>query len=329
MMDELERRLRAARPAPGSRDLPLSDRAKREFAELVLSTPATPGARYRAGRLDARRRNRRIVGLTGAGATLVAAISLVFGFAQAPPATAMTPALLDVTEVDMSAHDLFTGLTELRRQDVPAPSDTIRAQTWVLNTTVNEDGDVTSSTVEPQWNQTTFQSDGTVRVQVTAADPFPGQDTAGLPAPGTVLAEETYQPGEYERPYPEPVPTNAGLIGDYLAQISGNDKLSVGEALVEISGIVSNVILDTDQETAILGYLSTLDGLTVAGEVTDRLGRPGVAVTAADRENGEVEDILILSTQTGKIVAAETVYVGSTRTDIRSPSVIDYAAWER
>ena len=39
-MGELERRIRAARSVSGSRDLPLTDRAKRELAELLLSEPA-------------------------------------------------------------------------------------------------------------------------------------------------------------------------------------------------------------------------------------------------------------------------------------------------
>ena len=41
-MDELERRIRAARPVSGNRTLPLTDRAKRELAELIRSEVKDP-----------------------------------------------------------------------------------------------------------------------------------------------------------------------------------------------------------------------------------------------------------------------------------------------
>ncbi|MFT4230594.1 MAG: hypothetical protein QM602_09910, partial [Microbacterium sp.] len=119
-------------------------------------------------------------------------------------------------------------------------------------------------------------------------------------------------------------------IDAYLAQYAGEESpLTAGAAIREISGLLSSIILTTEQETAIIAYLQTLDGLTVAGTVIDRLGREGIAFRTTDRRPGEYQDYLILSPDTGSIIAAETVYIGSERTDITSPSVIDYVAWER
>lgn len=48
-----------------------------------------------------------------------------------------------------------------------------------------------------------------------------------------------------------------------------------------------------------------------------------------DAEEVAFEDRLFISPSTGEILAAETLYIGSDRTDIESPSVIDYTLWER
>lgn len=59
-MDDIETRLRAARPTSGYRDLPLTDRAKRELAELMLaerpqSVAASTGQAHSRSRFATRR----------------------------------------------------------------------------------------------------------------------------------------------------------------------------------------------------------------------------------------------------------------------------------
>ncbi|MFC6354587.1 hypothetical protein [Luethyella okanaganae] len=330
MMDEVERRIRAARPLSGNRYQPLSDRAKRELADLLLSNPDRRSAIRRPRRPANRRRGGQLLRIVGsAAAALVVLGTVMISVLHQTPAVAMTPPLLETTSVDETVPALLEDL-EQKRRDVELPSgNTIRAQTWSLNTTVDAKGNITSSTVEPQWNETMFEKDGSVRSLVVAADPFPGEDTEGLTKTGTVLADESYARGEYASPFAEPVPTDPALIGSYLARAAGKDSLTAGETIIEISGLLSNVPLDKGQEIAILSYLRTVRGLTVAGAVTDRLGRVGVALKATDREPGELEDLLIISTETGAIIASETIYIGSDRTDIRSLSVIDYTVWER
>lgn len=214
------------------------------------------------------------------------------------------------------------------RRDGASSGNTIRAQSWALNTWINDDGAIESSTVEPSWSETTFEDDGTVHYRLIAAEPFTGQDSDDLTEPGTVLVNETFQPGEWGFTADNAPPTRADEIGSYLAELSGNPALTAGDAIREISGILSNYVLSSEQEAAIIGYLATLDTLTVAGETVDRLGRTGIVFSATDR-SADFEDLLIIDPQTGKILAAETIYVGSDRTDIASPSVIDYTAWER
>ncbi|MFT4230191.1 MAG: hypothetical protein QM602_07885 [Microbacterium sp.] len=332
-MDELERRIRAARPMSGHRDLPLTSRAKQELADLVLSRPNATLSRARAAsrQHDRRRMTRRLVAASTGIAMVAAATAVVLNIlVPSGSAQAVTPAPLVTTAIGESTTETLEGLEMVKQADDAAPQHTVRLQSWELHTEIGDEGSIVSSSVEPHWSETTFADDGSVRILLTAADPFPGQDAEGLPTPGTVLADETLEPGEYVSTYDEAVPTDPAEIDAYLAQYAGEESpLTAGAAIREISGLLSSIIVTTEQETAIIAYLQTLDGLTVAGTVIDRLGREGIAFSAADRRPGEYQDYLILSPDTGSIIAAETVYIGSERTDITSPSVIDYVAWER
>lgn len=332
-MDELERRIRAARPMSGNRDLPLTDRAKRELADLVLSRPNAASGRARTAAARRRHRERftrRLAGVSAGIAASAVVSTIVLNVIPGGAAQAATPALLVTTAISESVVEALEGLEIVKQNDDSDPGNSIRLRSWELSTEVDEEGNIVSSSVEPQWSETTFTADGGVRFVLTAAEPFPGQGADGLAEPGTVIADETLGPGEYVSTYGDPVPTDPREIDAYLAQYAGDESpLTAGAAIHEISGLLSSVILTSEQEAAVIAYLRRLDGLSIAGAVTDRLGREGIAFKATDRRPGEYEDYLIISPDTGSIIAAETVYVGSERTDIASPSVVDYAAWER
>ncbi|RLP79346.1 hypothetical protein D9V34_16275 [Mycetocola lacteus] len=351
MNDLLSDVLRAADPGTVHRDSPLSERALGELAAYeaaeAAATTATghhqhrvrPAARHplsaEAPRRGAprhpdsgRRRPRRRLSLAaGAVATFAAVAVFVIALINPGPAMATTPPLLELTPVSTSAPTLLTEMAQMQRTQ-PAAGSTIRAQMWALNTSIAEDGSIESSVTEPQQSETVFAADGSVRLRLTAASPFPGQEAAGLPRPGTVLADENFPSGQWEFPAESGPPASIGEVGAYLATLTEDPNLSAGQTLREIAGILSNYPLTRNQEAALLGYLATLDNIAVAGATTDRLGRSGIVFQARDR-SPEFEDRLIVSPKSGQILAAETLYVGSSRTDIASPSVVDYVAWER
>lgn len=336
MIDRFSELIRAAKPGRVRRDTPLSERGRRELAEYeALETGQR--ARHARRRVPGRRGNRwrrPVPVLAGSSLVLimVAVAVVLVSVLRAGPVVASTPPLLEATQISASSTEVLTQMAATRTQrpdDTGTGTGVIRAQTWALNTTIGDDGSISTSRVEPQWNETAFAPDGTVTVRLTAADPFPGQDATGLAEPGTLLAEETFPPGTYDTGLPGPPPTDPAHVEDYLLELTGEEQLTTGQTFVEVAGLLSSIRLTAAQETALITYLATRDGITVTGEVTDRLGRSGVALTAADRLPGEVEDVLIVSPQTGKIIAAETRYIGTDRTDIPSPAVIDYTAWER
>ncbi|MFD5225407.1 hypothetical protein ACFWHT_07270 [Microbacterium sp. NPDC058342] len=331
MNDLLSKLLRAADPGTVKRGDPLSERGLRELAEYEAKETAFERSRRRDVHTPAEWRTWRPAALATGGAFFVMLFVVVFALAsilRPAPAIAATPPLLEVTPVSAAASELLKEMETMRRTGQES-GNTIRAQTWALNTTFAEDGTTEFTVVEPQWSETTFQADGSVQYRLVAAEPFPGQDDDTLPAPGTVLVDETFPPGDWDAPVEDGPPTRADEVGAYLSAFAGDEALSAGQTLREISTIVSNYLLTPEQEAALIGYLSGVSNIQVSGSTTDRLGRTGIMFSATDRAPGEYEDRLIISPRTGQILAAETLYSGTTRTDLQAPAVVDYTAWER
>ncbi|MFT4011503.1 MAG: hypothetical protein QM655_15820, partial [Nocardioidaceae bacterium] len=170
----------------------------------------------------------------------------------------------------------------------------IRSQQWALNTSIADDGTIASSAAEPETRALTFQSNGAVELVVRAGAPFANEPTDGLSAPGSLLDREIYEPGQFDNPYPNPPPTDPSEIGAYLAQSIGITKPTAGDYLRGIDDLLNNRLLNAAEEAAVLQFLATLKGLKLAGAVTDRLDRNGIAYIATDRRPGEYEDMLIV-----------------------------------
>ncbi|MBP2435815.1 hypothetical protein [Microbacterium amylolyticum] len=331
MNDLLSSLLRAADPGTVKRGDPLSALGLRELAAYEAREAALARSSRSNSISSPRRQVWRPMPLAAGGAFLVLLFVVVFAATSVlrpAPAVAATPPLLELASVSQSAPELLKEMENMRRKGQP-PGMTIRAQSWALNTSIGEDGMIESSVVEPQWSETTFLPDGSVRYRLVTADPFPGQNDDTLPEPGTVLVDEVFLPGDWDTPVDEAPPTGVGDVAAYLATLTGADTLTGGQAIREISTIVSNTLLTPEQEAALIGYLNTLGGIQVSGSTTDRLGRVGIVFSATDRDPEQFEDRLIISPSSGQILATETLYIGSDRTDIASPAVIDYTAWER
>ena len=264
----------------------------------------------------------------GLAAAVLTLAVLVPGIMRGSDAVATSPPVLTFDPIVSTASDLLNDMAGKTGAETVA-SNVIRAQIWELDMKITEDGEKGSTFLGPRWSETVFEESGDVTVVFSSGEPFVGQIHLDLPAPGTIIMEEAYPAGSYQISMPEGPPSDVTLMGPYMALISGQDSLSAGEMIVEVSDLMSSTPLTGSQESAILNHLSTLEGISVAGRVTDRLGREGIGFVARDRIPGEVEDVLIVSPESGAIIGAETLYVGDDRTDIASPSVIDYTAWER
>ncbi|GGH33748.1 hypothetical protein [Microbacterium album] len=341
-MDEIERRIRAARPVSGHRDLPLTDRAKRELAELMLAEPElcddyrpVSARRSQSRSRSQRRRKRRLAGLGVAGGMATAIGIFAAAMVLAPQSVhAATPPLLAIRQDATPAEELLTRMSESRERAasaVPTEVVTIRLQAWTLHT--EDDGIATSTVVAPESYELTRTAGGAYRTVVTAAQPVDRNgdpiDSDEAPEPGGVIWEENWGPGEYQFFFPDALPENAEDIREYLMAATGStEPLSAVEAIQATNDLLFEQKLNPRQEAALLSYFAELADLHTSGSVNDRLGRDGIAFVAHDPNQPDYDSYLIVSPESGRILATEVVYHGTERTDIDSPSVVNYYAWE-
>ncbi|MFF2276798.1 hypothetical protein [Agromyces sp. NPDC058126] len=250
-----------------------------------------------------------------------------------PPARAVaaTPVPLQVTPISESSRSLLLNMSKKLSSETPnSPAAVLRFQTWSLSIMPEESG--LPTTVVPERVQITQRPDGSRAISVSAGDPYtpPGSVAAkDLVAPGTVLWEQAFAPGEYQFLFSEP-PNEAGRVADYL---SAHNALppdpSAGDYLNSLPVLMTERTLTAKQESVLLAFLAELPDIETTGKVVDRLGRPGIAFSTTSRDPGNYVDTIIVSPTTGHILSYETTYTGGTRTDIAAPAVVAYTAWER
>lgn len=347
-MDELERRIRAARPASVDRRTPLTTRAKRELAELILSEPQYPERRHVVRGAMRRRRWARITG-SAVVAVLVASLSVVTVIVD-QPASARTPNVLTASPLSTSAQDALHDASSTLGEDLDdglgssgensggvhdgsgtGQATLISVQAWTLSSA--DDGSTVSSVVTPENYVITTDADGVRTVVVTAGrtTDADGDTVTGdeVPPEGTLQWEESYRTGEYDYVFDAPAPTSSDDLGVYFQQAAGLDQDADAASTIQmITLLLMEQSLSPPQEAALIEYLAGKLGISLAGETTDRLGRQAL-LFVAPRASEDYSEYLLVSPDTGQILAIETVYTGTGRADIDAPAVVSYYAWNR
>lgn len=326
-MDDLERRIRAANPHPIDRDAPLSERAERELAALLVTPRETQESRSR--RLPASRR------LTIAATTIAATLLVVLtvGIANllvVRPAAASSPPLLIPTPIAESTDAVLGRLTTMARANpTTAPSAVIAAETWSAELTPGAD-EVTF--VQPREIVRTRNDDLSGSVVTRAGEVRWGvvPDGQAPVQPGTVLEENDFGTGEYPMLFPAPPPDDADELQGYLEQTVGITQASTtGDIFRATVDLRNEWSLDGGQTAALLELIATRDDVIVLGTVTDRLGRTGIALATDTRFDGAFRDILIFDPETATLLAAEDVYLGGIDDiQLEAPAVLNYTAWK-
>lgn len=239
----------------------------------------------------------------------------------------------DLLSIAPMPDDRASVLARLARaaRSQPDQSDRtqITTQSWSLAGEVGTGETVLTSYVSPTRRVSTVGPTGIVSYTVFAGRPYDakGNPVADpqAPVPGTDLGTVTIEPDE--RLFPDPPPTDPGQLERYLADAVGTFSESpAANAIQSVRELLSERVLNPAQNAAVVEYLATLPDLELAGTSVDRLGR-SVTVFRSPTENGN-QQLVLLSAATGGVTAVETVYLGTNRSDITAPAVIDYITWE-
>ncbi|GAA2463076.1 hypothetical protein [Agromyces soli] len=314
-MDELTRRLDAARPALPRRDSPLP--ATAETLMLEITHPARPGFR-------------RPLYFSVAAAVVVFLAATIGIVALGKPSTsyaAVTPPLLDPVPVDGAPKDLLMHLSESVAP--PSANGTLQFQSWSLALTIGDGGAIEQSSIEPEVRTVEHRDDGS-RIEVRRGQPY---DSDGAPVEvdgydvGSLIWEEEFAAGEYPFVFGTP-PVDPAAFGAFLEQPLGRTGLTTGEYVLQLGNALSERRFDPEQLRAALRFLASRGDLRVEGAVEDRLGRPGISFATDSRAPGEYAERIVISDEGLGILSIETTYIGHDRTDIPSPAVINYTAWE-
>jgi hypothetical protein len=265
-------------------------------------------------------------------------VSLFLGQLTPTISYAASPQLLDFRPIEVTSQELLEKLSE-KAAAFPLTSEkfqTIRVQAWNMSITKDSQSTRFVTFVMPEQYKITRKPDGSLSIVVRAGQPVDNVGNPldvtdeGIPPVGTLIwsdhfpADSTLFPGH--------APVHSENVDEFLKQGMGIDVVpDTAEYFGAVRGLLMEQYLNGAQNAALLRFLSQLPNIRVAGSVVDRLGREGIAIaTTRYWLNDEISEYIIISPQTGRILAVETVNEATT-THLGQPGpiVTGYHAWER
>lgn len=336
--DELARLMRAIDPLPAEHTARYEATQERVWARIVQTIDAQPASR---GRLTRRARVAWGVSLPAVAVILVAlVVALVVNpfTAPAPAAAEGLPAL----QYEASGLTLEEQLDQAREQlaTSPGPAEPKREATtvaWYAH--IQMDGPDRGTVISPEVMTITWDETLEMRIVVTAGRAYvvggdgeqpPTRDD--LPAEGTVLRDDVI-PAEMNQIDGQPLPFMVAGSGidfyrAYIAEQTAMREGGAAEALMVVEELLNNWTLTNEQEADILTVLGEYDGLELLGVTEDRAGRSVFGISAVTAP-GYHREVLLVSTETGRILGSETIYLGDDP-DFPLPtgSVMSYQMWD-
>lgn len=310
----------AVNPVPAPRpDEPLDERARDDLARILATTPVTEGPERE---VRAHRPGRR--GLAVAMATLLAvAVSfLIGGHRQTGSAYAATPPILTYTPAGTDAPGV---LREIAARTAALPDTTgggtyafVATRDWDLFSRIDNDERVTSEVVERRTSTWTA-SDGSGRLLRRYRVPWQRThvDDETLPAGGLGLMWPLRSLSADDE-------TLARQLGEGHPAENGP-----AERLVAVKDAYRQMPLPPAVRAAVLRYLADTPGITLAGRVTDRAGRAGIAVALDSDYSGlPTRYTLILDPGDGRLLGSEDMLTTTAgKLNVRVPCVIGYTVY--
>lgn len=260
----------------------------------------------------------------------VLAIGLAIGPLTAAPAYAVTPPALVAQPITQTADEvLATSIAALQA----AQERTATRDSLVVRWAMRDDGKP-DPVIVPEWQEWVWDADGTGHLESRTGAPYSvTKDGTIVPPAGEAPKEGSPLPGTGHHSsnlfFAEPPSDAAGLrayIEDRVGPSGSADALAIWGV---VSSIRDSWALSPAQQAAALQLVRDAGGVSVLGSVTDRLGRPGIALKIASTKRPQFTATLVLDTSTHEIIAADTIYAGGStmKLKVAPGSVIEYKAW--
>jgi len=328
-MDELDSRIRAARPGSVTRSTPLSARAEVDLARLLSAHEALKPD-------TSARPTRRWMSLSSAAAVVAAVmvVLVVWGGVVPPSDAAQTPPPLELSSSSEDVEVVVSRASNLLgagggRSTAERRSDSTG---WYLQIDYVTDSP-TRVAISPEVTKLVWHADLSGRRIITAGVPYWADgsvlpvDSGTAPEPGTVLFDTVYRQGEFE-PLVSDTPGNSSEETELLLRAHGMPlEPSASDVIQALSLALGHWTLTNSQHEHALAMIASAGDASVAGRGIDRAGRTVVALTTDSTSNPNFRYLALISEETGRIVGVETLRRVPSD-DLPAGAVTSYTLWD-
>lgn len=263
-------------------------------------------------------------------AASVVALALSIGSVTTPPAYAQSPPPLTPTPI---AESVTTIIDESVQTLLGAPQRRAEREGQLVRWQSGQDASDTPVIV-PERYTWAWDETGIGSLQVTAEQPYSvladGHITDPVgPAPTAGTRVGSPVEDQYFGGFPTAPPVNAaGLVAALREKVPMRDDPDAIDYWGAFTVLMSEWTLTPAHHATMLQILQHSGGLELLGNVTDRLGRDGIALRLTSPTRTAFEVTVIIDNDTRQIIASDVVYVGGLGIlDEPVGSVVEYSAW--
>ena len=247
-----------------------------------------------------------------------------------PAAVAYGPPPLEYTPIERTVNQVFGAAQQELADGLDTEEQALRESRmvgwWMSIAEAGTDQQVIE--VMPRVADFSWNQDGSGVSSQVVGEPWEGLDVDSVPTeesvPGTVLFTEVYDVGEYVPVVTEANFESADGASAYLELIGSS---AAGDAFSMAGALFSEWTLTDQQHGYVLEALRDYDGISVLGKTEDRLGRDVIGIQGVIGRGTHAETLLI-STDTGRIVGAETSVIDSDVLGLPTGTVMSYSLWD-
>ena len=194
--------------------------------------------------------------------------------------------------IEQIMADAGTDLEAIAGPDEPAR--TVQVAAWAASA---DDATLEPEIFELEWNQ-----DLSGELLRFASVPTESGDAFFS---GGIVQQQTMAVGELDSPFVDLPGDSLAAVTDLLHAYGMPDDPSTGDVVRAITAALDQWTLTNVQHATMLGLVVEAGDVTAVGDAVDRFGRAvaGVQVPSVDADS---HDVLLISTESGRIVGVET-----------------------